>query len=277
MSSWRQPLALQAAQSVAHDLGVGASLARILRDSNNTVVHLAPAPLVAKVSTTPHKQGSLEAELRIGLYLADRGAPIARPAIGVDPGPHFSSGVTVTLWEYHEHRVDEQLPPALVSDALRNFHQAFRPFDGQLAPFTDNIDEAANVLSDPSLTPKLPVTDRQFLRHRYEDLSKALASLIFEPQPLHGEPHLDGNVLFTGVGPLFIDFEAACRGPKEWDLTALPLRVAACYPQVDRILLDLLSDARSFTVATWCWTQPDRAPEVGEAARHHLQRLRARL
>ncbi len=87
---------------------------------------------------------------------------------------------------------------------------------------------------------------------------------------------MDGNVLRTDAGPVFIDFEAACLGPKEWDLTALPLSVAACYPDVDWILLDLLSDARSFTVATWCWMQPGRAPEVREAARHHLERLRER-
>lgn len=276
MNSWRQSLALRAAQSVADDLGVRASRARILRDSNNTVVHLAPGQLVAKVSTTPHRRRSLEDELRIGLYLADRRAPIASPATGVHPGPHFRSGLTITLWEYHEHRGDNDPPPPLLSDALRAFHDAFRPFDGPLAPFTSYIGEAAKVLNDPSLAPELPVRDRQFLKHRYEVLSKDLASAAFESQPLHGEPHMDGNVLCTDAGPLFIDLEAACRGPKEWDLTALPPRVVACYQHVDRILLDLLSDVESLTVAIWCWIQPDRAPEVREAARHHLERLRER-
>lgn len=271
MNTRRQPLALQAAQSVADDLGVGTSRARILRDSNNTVVHLAPVDLVARVSTTPHSRGSLEADLRIGRYLAARGAPIGRPATEVDPGPHFCSGFTVTLWEYHEQREGEQLSPTLVADALRAFHKAFRPFEGHLVPFTDHMDEAGKVLRDCSLTPALATPDRQLLQSRYESLKEALASVTFEAQPLHGEPHLDGNVLCTREGPLFIDFEAACLGPKEWDLTALPREVAAFYPHVDRFLLELLSDVRSLTVATWCWMQPDRALEVAEAAQHHLR------
>ncbi|MBA2273930.1 MAG: phosphotransferase [Actinobacteria bacterium] len=180
------------------------------------------------------------------------------------------------MWEYHEHREGWQLPSALVADALQAFHKAFRPFDGHLVPFTDHVDHAGKVLGNSSLTPKLAVGDRTFLRRRYETLNEAVASLTFEAQPLHGEPHLDGNVLRTDADPLLIDFEAACLGPTEWDLTALPHVVAASYRYVDWPLLDLLSDLRSLTVATWCWMQPERAPEVEEAAHHHLQRLRAR-
>lgn len=34
-----------------------------------------------------------------------------------------------------------------------------------------------------------------------------------------------------------------------------------------------LGHLRSFTVAVWCWLQPDRAPEVRAAAEYHLHRL----
>ncbi|MCA1671493.1 MAG: aminoglycoside phosphotransferase family protein [Actinobacteria bacterium] len=54
----------------------------------------------------------------------------------------------------------------------------------------------------------------------------SLRDLDLSTQPLHGDPHLDGNCLFTQEGPVFIDFEASCTGPKEWDLTFLPKEVA---------------------------------------------------
>lgn len=271
MSRQRQSLAVRAAQSVVSDLGLRASDPRILRDSNNTVIYLGSAGVVAKVGTSRHRR-RLEPELIIGRYLAARNAPIAPPAIEVHPGPHFHSGLTITLWTHYGH--GEQQLAAAIADALLSFHKAFLPFDGHLVTFTDHLDEAGRVLDNPSLTPKLTLADRNFLRDCYEGLKKSLDVQPFEMQPLHGEPHLDGNVLCTPKGPLFIDFEAACLGPKEWDLSALPAPVADRYPLVDRPLLDLLSEARSLTVATWCWMQPDRAPEIRDAAHHHLRRLR---
>lgn len=101
-----------------------------------------------------------------------------------------------------------------------------------------------------------------------------LGTFQFAIQPLHGEPHLDGNVLRTAEGPIFVDFETASTGPKEWDLTALGREVATFYPPINTALLETLSWTRSLCVATWCWMQPERAPEVEEAARFHLSRLR---
>jgi hypothetical protein len=95
----------------------------------------------------------------------------------------------------------------------------------------------------------------------------------FRDRPLHGSPH-SGNWLGASAGPLLLDFETACRGPVEWDLSALGEDAVDAFPNVDRDLLALLRRMRSLCVAVKCWLDPDRAPEVGEAAIVHLRLLR---
>lgn len=109
----RRLRAMRAATAVASDLGLRSSRPRILKDSNNTVIHLSPLPLVAKVATTSVRArvpGLLERELEVGLHLARRGAPIAPPASAVPPGPHRHDGLVVTLWELLEHDTDTTFP-----------------------------------------------------------------------------------------------------------------------------------------------------------------------
>lgn len=104
-----------------------------------------------------------------------------------------------------------------------------------------------------------------------------LRKMTFASRPLHGEPHRDGNVLTSPDGPVFIDCEAACRGPVEWDLTALPPGIANHYGRIDPELVQWLRPARSLCVTVWCWMQPQRAPGVAEAARVHLSLVREQL
>src|SRR5438093_9400089 len=101
----RRRLATEAALGVAQELGIDARRPRILKDSNNTIVHLAPAPVVAKVGTSRFRDAKLESldrELAVATYLAERGSPTVRPASDVDPGPHVQGDVTLTLWRYVE-------------------------------------------------------------------------------------------------------------------------------------------------------------------------------
>ncbi len=72
-----------------------------------------------------------------------------------------------------------------------------------------------------------------------------------EGQALHGDAHLF-NCLPSSAGPLWHDFECACRGPREYDLAALVLRdrssggdppareALAAYGSHDSDLLDAL-------------------------------------
>ena len=54
----------------------------VLWDSNSTVVHLAPAPVVAKVATNTTRTDAADAmthELAVSLHLTGLGAPVAEP------------------------------------------------------------------------------------------------------------------------------------------------------------------------------------------------------
>jgi hypothetical protein len=101
----RRQRALEAAVSVAESLGVAARNPMILADSNNTIVWLAPAPIVAKVGTSHFRDVELESlarELAVGEHLAQLGAPIVPPVRQVAAGPHRWGGLTLTLWQYAE-------------------------------------------------------------------------------------------------------------------------------------------------------------------------------
>src|SRR4051812_32402822 len=101
----RQQRAIEAALAVAARHGVESIDPCILHDSNNTVIHLRPAPLVAKAATTP-EDADLGRELDVARFLVRRGAPVVPPARLLPPGPHREAGLELTFWEYcfHEQR-----------------------------------------------------------------------------------------------------------------------------------------------------------------------------
>jgi len=155
---------------------------------------------------------------------------------------------------------------------LRAFHEALADFPDPLPPLREKLTRAAALFADPAETPKLTASDRRLLASVYEKLQLKRSSLEGNSS-LHGEPH-EGNVLWTRDGPLFIDFEAACTGPPQWDVAYLPEEARGAFPAYDEQLLELLRQAISFCVAAWCWAQPGRAPEVDEASLYHLRVLR---
>jgi len=276
----RRRRAVEAACAVAGSLGIACSSPRIMKDSNNTIVHLAPAAVVAKVGTSSIRRGMphpLERELSIAQHLARHRAPIAPPASSVPPGPHRQRSTMLTLWEFRHHVPSRRADPSMLATALQELHRALADYPGELPPFTAHVEEAGNVLSDPSRTPDLNGADRSFLQAVQRTALALVRDLDSPTQPLHGEPHLDGNCLLTAEGPVFVDLEASCTGPKEWDLTSLPKEVAARFGSVDHELLASLTLVRSLCVAAWCWKQPQRAPEVAEAAHYHLSFLRQAL
>lgn len=271
----RRKRAVRAALSVAKRLGMEADEPNVIKDSNNTIVHLSPAAVVAKVGTTTLRldvTSVLERELNIGRYLAEHGAPIPPPISSVSPGPYFEDGTILTLWEYIAP-ADSTIIENQLGDMLTAFHRAFTHYPDALPDFMDNLDRAKSFLEEAEKTPQLPQADRSFLLEIAASIEQALGNAHFSRHPLHGDPHLDGNIVWSKDGPLLVDFEAACLGSYEWDLTSLE-RALVPYPSADRNLLRTLSTMRSLTVSTWCWTQYGRAPEVDEAAHVHLNLLR---
>jgi hypothetical protein len=63
----RQRRAIGAARAIATRYGVTYDRPSILQDSNHTVIHLAPAPIVAKVATSP-EESSLADEVAVATF-----------------------------------------------------------------------------------------------------------------------------------------------------------------------------------------------------------------
>jgi hypothetical protein len=201
--------AVAAAVAVAAEHGLRSDDPFVLRDAWHVLVHLRPLPIVARVSCgRPYPEGPPEEdvirELEVVSHAARAGAPVVPPNDLLPPGPHRHGGHVVAFWTYVEP--GGELDPRAAGRALREIHEALADFDGDLPELHD--DDTAGLLD--SLEPS---ADVDFLR---ELASRRLAGQM---QAIHGDAHL-GNCL---PGPLWHDFETACRGPRELDLAALAL------------------------------------------------------
>jgi len=248
---------------------------RILADSNNTIVHLAPERLVAKVGTSHFRDASLEAldrELAVARFLTSKGAPIVRPSVSLPAGPHHAKGLTITLWQYYEPLALKE-DGRLLGPLLTRVHDALLDYPGSLPHFSVELEDVGRMLEDRGRLARLGDENHAFLVGVQRELRSTIPAPSSRDRPLHGSPH-SGNWLGGADRPLLLDFETACRGPVEWDLSALGEDALDVFPNVDRDLLAPLRRMRSLCVAVKCWLDPDRAPEVGEAAAIHLRLLR---
>ena len=274
----RRAAASGAARAVAARYGIHAPGARVLTDCNNTVIHLAPLALVAKVcavSRRPAGPATLAAELEIALHLGRSGAPIALPSTDLPATVHRDGDHALTFWRYERHDPQLAVKGEAAGRALRECHRALDTYRGRRPSFLDRqVARAGRLLADPRALPELPGPDRAFLEAQHHRLTAELHGRRLTPRLLHGDPHR-GNLLVGRRRCLMIDFESVCVGPLEWDLSALPGEGAGLFPHVDRGLLALLRQLRSLCVAVWCSVHAARAGELRRAAALHLGLLRS--
>ena len=205
------------------------------------LVHLRPYPIVARVSSAvpfpdgPHPD-DVSRELEVAGFAARAGAPVIPPASGIDPGPHSYGERVIAFWRYVEPHGEPD--PDAAGRGLRLIHEALADLDARLPPRGHRADvETMLATLGPS---------------RDVDLLRALAASGSEVdgQALHGDAHL-GNCLQSSAGPLWHDFETACRGPREYDLAALVLadrrtgmpaarQALAAYGRYDEALLEAM-------------------------------------
>ena len=272
--------ALEAGIAVAGKLGLDVREPRLLRDLTNVVVHLAPAPYVARVPLTfTRLRGRewVEREVALVAGLAAEGAQVAAPGRDVDPGPHDADGFIVTLWEYVDHDPVRELDAAGAGAALREIHDLLARADRSGLPHYARLDEI-NALVE-SLT--LAQGDREDFGRALDAAAQAVDGIGAPLQPVHGDAHA-GNVLRGSTGPRWSDFENACLGPRELDLACTELRVrargrtaeddalVAGYGDHDRELVAALVPIHSLFLAAWTFALAERTPEVLPAARERL-------
>ena len=210
--------AIAAASAVAIEQGLRVVDAVPVGTGSNVIVHLRPAPVVARVMTGTvvlHRdpRAWLTRELEVGAFLADR-APVVAPTREVDPGPYVRGQLWLSLWEYAEVR-PVALTAADVGRALRTLHDALAQYPGTLPPRTEVLAEIDWLLH--ALAGAGDVSELAAERDRLADFIRDAHST---GQPLHGDASLS-NLLATAGGPRWNDFEDVCVGAVEWDVAGV--------------------------------------------------------
>ncbi|MBO0681612.1 MAG: aminoglycoside phosphotransferase family protein [Candidatus Dormibacteraeota bacterium] len=250
--------------------------ARVLMDHNNTVLHLAPLPLVAKVcdvTARPAGPAALALELNIALHLGRRGAPVVSPSPELPAELHRHGDHALSFWRYQPHDPRTEVDAGAAARALLECHRALDTYRGPATSFMDRqVARTGRRLREPAALRELLPADRSFLDYQL----RWLVSEIRERRPplrlLHGDPHR-GNMLNVDRRCLLIDFESVCLGPLEWDLSALPGGGAGQFADIDSQLMSLVQRLRSVCVAVWCSAHAGRSPELRRSAALHLGRL----
>jgi len=253
--------AVAAALAVAQQNGVPCDDPVVLRDAWHVLVHLRPAAVVARVSSSlPFPEGpnpdDVTRELAVAAHCADAGCAVV-PPLG---GPFDQGGHVVTFWQYVEpHREPD---PREAVRALREIHDALESYAGPLPAFGHPQDTE-------TMLDTLPPSDDV-------DLLRELASRRPDAagQALHGDAHLY-NVLGTPSGPLWHDFETACHGPREYDLAALAEHAPIdAYGSYDCDLVEALRPLYLAWVTASMMTALPRRPQLADNIGRVVETLR---
>jgi hypothetical protein len=195
---------------------------RVIHEGSNLLLHLHPAPVVARVATTTAmvREGPawLEREVAVAGHVAAQGAPAIAPTRELPPGPHVFSGLTMTFWE-HVDEIPGPADPARAGEALRECHQALRSYRGDL-PTMAVMTEAEQIIERFAADGTVSNRDAGLLREAAAANRDQLEEQHEPVQAVHGDSHL-GNVINTPQGPLWTDWEDTCLAPTRWDVACL--------------------------------------------------------
>ena len=217
---------LAAAQAVAREHGVACDEAVRIAAGSNVLVHLKPAPVVARVMTGTavlHDDAEqwLAREVAVGAFLAERTDSVVPPSDILPPGPHEQDGLWMTLWRFVPH--DEVAPPPEPRElgrSLRGLHAALADFPGDLAPLSEVRDWLERLLAELRPSPPLTQRDIDLLRFELDALTPAVFESSLSAQALHGDASMS-NLLRTDRGLVWNDLEDVCVGPVAWDISGL--------------------------------------------------------
>ena len=244
----RTARAVAAAVDAGRSLGLTVSEPKVLHDVFSVVVQLAPTPVVARVpavlprelsASISMQQQRQARELAAVSWLAERGVPVVRPSPLVAAKPVQRDGFSITFWEL----VD--VVPQTEADMLPNtklvpqLHAALRDYRGELpflSPVALTVPSCLRFIEQhPEL---LAAEDLKRAQREWHTLEPILTSQrAFEAafphasvQPVHGDAPFY-NVIHTGSGVRYADFEDVTLGPPEWDLAGAGPQYTAAYAE----------------------------------------------
>jgi hypothetical protein len=215
-----------AAQAVAREHDVACGEAVRIAAGSNVLVHLKPAPVVARVMTGTavlhdDVEQWLAREVAVAAFVAERSDLVVPPTDMLPPGPHERDGLWMTLWRFVPHDAQAPLPePRELGRSLRRLHAALAGFPGDLAPLSETRDWLERLLAQLRPSASLTRQDIGRLRSKLEALTPAVFESSLPAQALHGDASMS-NLLQTGSGLVWNDLEDVCAGPVAWDIAGL--------------------------------------------------------
>ncbi|MEX5721441.1 phosphotransferase, partial [Geodermatophilus maliterrae] len=217
----RRARAVAAATAVAAAHGVRSAGAEVLHDGVNVVVHLTPAPVVARVATLtpllrPDPARHFSREVAVAGALTAAGAAVVPPSDLLPPGPHVHDGLVLSLWR-HVEVLPAAPGPAEVGAALAALHDVLAGLPATGTPLDTPLDDLA-AFTERAGAWGVPAAVRGRMVERVDRLRPRLAGAPV--RPLHGDAH-PGNLLATPGGWRWTDLEDTCAGPVGWDLACL--------------------------------------------------------
>jgi hypothetical protein len=189
--------------------------ATLLRYVGNAVFRLRYDPVIVRIVLAPSLRHRVGKVVAVARWLARNGVPAVRLLDGFEQ-PLQAGEHLATLW----HDVPATGPPPTGVDLarlLRRFHELAPPsFE---LPSWEPMTIVRGRLRDAQ---GIKLADRAFLERRCGEIEVALHSIEYHlpPGPVHGDAYL-GNLIPGPDGPVLCDFDSACIGPREWDLTPL--------------------------------------------------------
>jgi Phosphotransferase enzyme family len=241
MVSAPEQRALAAAGTVAFAQGLKPDAAVVTYSGSNVLVHLRPAPVVARVMTGPvalhdDPRRWLEREVSMLEFLMPSGLAVS-PSRLIAPGPHYQGGLWMTFTEWlPEVEPDPQIQSAVsiggareLGQMLRYLHDALRPCDRELGgsrELRDDIEPLLGRLRPADAQHRAAISS---LDERLNALGTVVVESSLPTQALHGDVSLR-NLLRTRRRLIWNDFENTFRGPVHWDVASavgsLRIRVA---------------------------------------------------
>jgi hypothetical protein len=225
--------------------GVVVDEAVVLRDRSNLLVHLTPAPVVARIPAVTAIVRSdaavnLAREIDVTDWLAAAGAAVVGASPELPPGVHSIAGRPVSFRRFVAHHGAATADAVAVASAVCALHEALLDCPIRLpllSPITSDLGAAIDALGSTHDVAEVRGAHNTFVA----ELGAAVAGV--PQQVLHGDCHRR-NLLVTETGLVWNDFEDTCRGPLEWDLAVMDL--------ADRSpLAELMRAGRSLQSRVW--------------------------
>jgi Ser/Thr protein kinase RdoA (MazF antagonist) len=262
--------AARAAAAAAARLGVRCAEPVVLADGANVIVHLPPAPVVAKVAAStpavrPNPGAWLQRELDLAAFLAAGGLPVIAPADGLPAVVCRRDDQVMSFWAYTPRSADQRPDEGTIGSMLRDLHTALRGYPGSSWPVLAPLGDIPAFLARPRTL--LTAADTAVLAGAYRRLSGELGAAWRPGQVLHGDAGA-ANLMHAGGRWVWHDFEDTCAGPVAWDLaatTASPrldaARILAAYgDETDEAQLRACEGLRRLHLTVWYALYAERLP-----------------